>query len=345
MRGRWRVRAGAWAAAFLLSGCAQRGATTQGREIHNLYGIIFVLAAFVFVLVEGLLLWSVVRFRKRDDAPAPQTFGSNRALIGFFAFGTILVSVLFPFGEKALSVVQRQDPFPPVRIRVEAFQWEWTALYLSEGIFTTGKTLRQPMFMEIPVDEPVHITLVSRDVMHGFYVPAFLFMRNAIPGHPTSFTFTATTLGTFSGQCTEFCGLWHSRMTFFVKVVAPADYAAWVKRQTLKAFGGNCEPQGPDIQLVAQNTSWNTSCLAVRAGLPFSITVTNKDQGVDHNFAIWPSVGDSFSGNGELFQTGRFPGVASRSFQVTSVASLPPGRYYFQCDVHGVAMAGAFLVR
>jgi plastocyanin len=134
-------------------------------------------------------------------------------------------------------------------------------------------------------------------------------------------------------------------MTFFVKVVAPADYAAWVKRQTLKAFGGDCEPSGPDIQLVAENTSWNTTCLAVRAGQPFSITVTNKDQGVDHNFAIWPSVGDSFSGNGELFESGRFPGVASRSFQVTTLASLPPGRYYFQCDVHGVAMAGAFLVR
>src|SRR5207249_5655893 len=60
------------------------------------------------------------------------------------------------------------------------------------------------LVMEIPVDEPVHVTLISRDVMHGFYVPAFLFMRNAIPGHPTTFTFTANKLGSFPGQCTEF---------------------------------------------------------------------------------------------------------------------------------------------
>src|SRR6266513_5943643 len=112
----------AWAgmaAALLLSGCAQQAATEQGQKIHQLYGIIFVLAVLVFLLVEGVLIWSIVRFRKRDDTPPPQTVGSNRTLIGFFAFGAILVSVLFPFGERALSAVDRQDPFPQVSIRVE----------------------------------------------------------------------------------------------------------------------------------------------------------------------------------------------------------------------------------
>ena len=74
MRQRWRVPAAAGgAAALLLSGCTYKGATAQGQQIHTLYGIIFALAALVFVLVEGLLVWSIVRFRKRDDAPAPQS--------------------------------------------------------------------------------------------------------------------------------------------------------------------------------------------------------------------------------------------------------------------------------
>src|SRR2546430_2525432 len=84
--------------------------------------------------------------------------------------------------------------------------------------------------------EAIHITLVSRDVMHGFFIPAFLFMRNAIPGHSTSFTFTPTKIGTFPAQCTEYCGLWHSRMTFVVKVVSPPDYSDWVKKKTLQAI-------------------------------------------------------------------------------------------------------------
>jgi cytochrome c oxidase subunit 2 len=344
MARRWRLFAGAGAVALVLPACAKQGATLQGQEIHELYGIILGLAAFVFVLVEGLLIWSIVRFRKRDDTPPPQVFGSNRALTGFFAFGAIIIAVLFPFGERTLMDVTKQEP-PLVKIRVEAFQWQWTAYYLNEGIFTTGRTLKEPMVMEIPVDEPVHITLVSRDVMHGFYIPDFLFMRNAIPGHPTSFTFTADKLGTYGAQCAEFCGLWHSRMTFVVKVVPPTDYAEWVKNKTLHAIGGNCAPSGASVQLTAKNTTWSTSCIAIPPGQPMSLTVANLDEGVDHNFGIWPSIQDAIAKKGQLYQTGRFPGVATRSFTVDITESLEPGRYYFQCDVHGVAMAGAFLVK
>jgi len=344
-RGRWRLFAGAGAAAALfLSACARQGATVQGEEIHRLYGIIQGLAAFVFVLVEALLIWSIIRFRKRDEAPPPQVFGSNRALVGFFAFGAVIVAVLFPFGEQTLSHVQRQEP-PLVNLRVEAFQWEWTAYYLNEGIFTTGRTLKQPMVMELPVDEPAHIMLVSRDVMHEFFVPDFLFMRNAIPGHPNTFTFTPNKIGTYQAQCAEYCGLWHSRMTFVVKVVSPTDYAAWVKDKTLHAIGGNCSPNGASVHLTAKNTTWNTNCIAIPAGQPLSLTVTNLDDGVDHNFGIWPSIQDAIAKKGEYFETGRFPGVATRSFDVTATTKLKPGRYYFQCDVHGVAMAGAFIVK
>jgi len=343
MRNRRRLLAGAAGLALLLGGCAKQGATEQGQQVHHLYGIIFALGAFVFVLVEGLLLWSIVRFRKRDDTEPPQTVGSNRTLVGFFAFGLVIVAVLFPFGEKTLSDVQKNEP-PLVNIRIEAFQWEWTAFYPNEGIFTTGKTLVRPLVIEVPVDEPVHVTLVSRDVMHEFFIPAFLFMRNAFPGHPNSFTFTPTRLGTFAGQCAEFCGLWHSRMTFVLKVVQAVDYSDWVKTKIHQAIGGTCKPKGTSIHLTAHNTAWDTNCIAVNPGQTLALTVTNLDEGIDHNFGIWPSLKDAIAKKGELFETGRFPGVATKSFQVSQVSTLPPGHYYFQCDVHGVAMAGAFIV-
>ena len=154
MLARWGRRAGAVTCLLLFAGCAQQGATVQSHAVHHLYLVILALATPVFLLVEGLLLWSVVRYRRRDDEPAPQTLGGNRALIGFFAFGAVIVAVLFPFGEQALSVVDHQDPNPVIDIRLEAFQWEWTAFYLNEGIFSTGKTLREPMELEIPVDTP-----------------------------------------------------------------------------------------------------------------------------------------------------------------------------------------------
>src|SRR5438132_13464792 len=131
------------------------------------------LAAPVFVAVEATLIWSVVRYRRRDASPAAQTVGGNRSLAVFFAIPAVIVAVLFPFGEGTLMKLQAAVT-PQVKIRVEGFQWEWTFLYLNEGIFVSGKTAstqapQQPAQMYLPVDEPVQIDLTSRDVIHSFF--------------------------------------------------------------------------------------------------------------------------------------------------------------------------------
>src|SRR6266545_1481608 len=159
----------------------------------------------VFLGVEAALIWCVFRYRKRDDQPAPQSVGGGRSLGVFFAIPAVIIAVLFPFGEATLLNVERRET-PQVQIKVEGFQWEWTFLYLNEGIFVAGKTLVRPAVMVLPVDEPVQIQLVSRDVIHSFFVPDLLFKRDAIPGRTTTFTFTPTQLGTFHAQCAEFCG-------------------------------------------------------------------------------------------------------------------------------------------
>jgi cytochrome c oxidase subunit 2 len=324
---------------MLGTGCAQSGASVQGQKIHGLYVVIAIMAAPVFVGVEGLLIWSLVRFRRRqgDDVVGPQAHGTTRALVIFFVVPAVLVATLFAFGEQTLAAVQKQDPAPTVTIRAEGFQWEWTFYYLNEGFFVSGKTLVRPALMVIPVDEPIKIELHSRDVIHSFFVPAFLFKRDVIPGRTNTFTFTANKLGTFPSQCAEFCGLWHSKMTFNVKVVAATDYAAWTEQQIKAIQRISCPSHGPAVSITAKDISWNTNCLAVPAGPPMSITVMNKDAGIDHNFAIY----DSFSQTKKFFQTGRFPGVATRTDRVPP---LPPGRYYFQCDVHGPSMSGVLIV-
>ncbi|MDP9224174.1 MAG: cytochrome c oxidase subunit II [Actinomycetota bacterium] len=311
--------------------------TTQGQAVDHLYNIIFTLAAPVFVCVEAVLLWFVFRYRKRDDREPPQTQGSNRTLIIFFIIPTVIVAVLFPFGERTLSEVQAMPPAAET-IRVQGFQWEWTFNYVNEGFFSTGKTLVKPAVMELPVGQPVHILLNSQDVIHSFFVPRFLFKRDVIPGRTNSFTFTPTEIGTFNGQCAEFCGLYHSKMTFIVKVVSQQDFLAWVQKEKRAALQANCSPQGSTVTMTAHNISWNTNCIAVKADAPFKLVIHNEDSGIQHNFSIY----DSSARKKNFFRAPRLTGPTTRTF---TVPALKPGKYYFQCDVHGPAMSGVLIAK
>jgi len=163
------------AASVLLAGCApQPGISIKSEDVSQLYWIILALAAPVVIGVYAAMVWCIARYRKRDDAPPPQTTGKNRSLTMFFVIPTVIVALLFPFGEATLMAVEQTET-PQVKIQVEGFQWEWTFLYLNEGIFVSGKTLVRPAEMVLPVDEPVQITLTSRDVIHSFFIPAMLF--------------------------------------------------------------------------------------------------------------------------------------------------------------------------
>jgi len=84
----------------------------------------------------------------------------------------------------------------------------------------------------VPIGKTIQVSLVGQDVNHAFYVPEFLFQRDAVPGQVNVFQFTPNKLGTFHGQCSAFCGLLHHAMVFSVKVVTPAEYDAWIAANT-----------------------------------------------------------------------------------------------------------------
>jgi cytochrome c oxidase subunit 2 len=325
---------------LLTTGCVKSGISPEARETHDLFYIILWLALPVFLFVEGMLVVCVIWFRKKrgDEAPPVQDYGNNRALFAFSAGPLIIVVVLLGFGERTLSKVDHVDPDPDVKVTVTGFQWEWSATYAKEDFTVTGQTLKSEMFMEVPADRTTQITLTSNDVIHEFYVPDLLFMRNAVPGNPNVFSIHPTKLGTYHGQCAQYCGLWHSRMRFVIKVVTPAQFKTWSEQQeTRKAHTGSCTSTGSTATLVAHNVSWDTNCIAVDGGKPFTITIENKDGGIAHNFGIWASS----KLKQELFKTPKFTGVATKTF---TVPVLKPGTYYFQCDVHGPAMSGTLIV-
>jgi cytochrome c oxidase subunit 2 len=210
--------------------------TTQAKEVFSLYVIVLAMGFVVFVGVEGFFLYSIVRYRRRDDRLPTQVHGNNTIEVVWTVIPTVIVLVLFVLSMLTLSSIDARAVHPGVTIEVDAFQWQWTFHYLdgdanpNNDVSITG-TPDSPPVMALPVGEPVRLILRSSDVIHAFYVPHFLVKRDVIPvgegRTPNELEFTVTTAGTYAGQCAEFCGDLHSQMTFSVQAMSRADFDTW----------------------------------------------------------------------------------------------------------------------
>jgi cytochrome c oxidase subunit II len=222
------------AMALVAAGCLPAAASEQGRDVAALYTGFVAVAAVVAIIVFGATTWSVLRYRRRRDEPhgtlPPQVHGSLRLESTWTAIPIITVLVLFGATLLVLNRVQAASDKPGAVIRVEGFRWGWTFRYPDAGITVSGIGSPGPEIV-VPVGEPIRVTVTSADVVHSFYVPQFLFKRDAVPGRESSFDFTVENAGTYRGQCAEFCGIYHSRMPFTVRAVSRTDYDTWVASQ------------------------------------------------------------------------------------------------------------------
>ena len=223
------------AVALIASGCGaafpRPAVTDQAIEVRALYDLVFALAAVVFLLVEGLIIWSVIRYRRKpSDSTLPvQTHGNLVLEIIWTVIPLIVVVALFFASARVLNIVDdRQPENVAVKIEVVGYQWQWKFAYPAEKIEIFGAATAYPE-MVVPINERIEITLVAQDVNHGFYIPQFLFQRDLVPGKTNHFEFTPNKLGTFTGQCSAFCGLLHHQMGFTVRVVTRAEYDAWIE--------------------------------------------------------------------------------------------------------------------
>jgi cytochrome c oxidase subunit 2 len=216
----------------LLAGCTISPATQEAQRVQGLYNLFLVSAAGVFVVVAGLIGWNILRYRARpDDAGLPTQTQSNIALeITWWALPTLLVIVLFAVSAVVLNTNDAQTPGPALRVKVEGFQWQWRFTYTDANVVVTGTRDQQPELM-LPVGEVVDFQLVSDDVIHSFYIPHFLVKRDLIPGVDNHLQLTIDEAGTYSGQCAEFCGLYHDEMRFTIRAVPQAEFATWLAAQ------------------------------------------------------------------------------------------------------------------
>lgn len=249
---------GVIAASFLLTGCtlpsfgAYHGATTQGRTTFHLWQGFFVAGLVVGGFVLLLILWALIRYRKKSEEIPKQTQYHTLTEVIYTVVPIIIVVILFVFTVLAENKV---DALPPTKtvIHVNAFQWGWEFDYPG-GVKVIGDLTDAPT-MVVPTGDNVRIYLNSLDVLHGFYVPEFNFSRYASPGYTTDFSFNVLHTGTFRGQCTQLCGLYHSLMFFNVKAITPSQYANWLQVQQAKV---KADPASvPQLPTGVKNTSGN----------------------------------------------------------------------------------------
>jgi cytochrome c oxidase subunit II len=225
----------------VLSGCSLefgggRGATSQGRDIFGLWQGSVIVAIFVAGLVWGLILFAILRYRRRNDDLPTQTQYIIKLEIFYTVVPVVIVAVLFAFAYRTQTEVDALASDPAITIDVKGFQWQWQFHYRDEDITVTGLPDKEPT-MVLPVNRTIRLILTSPDVIHSFYVPDFLFKRDVIPGVTNKFDLNVRDKGTYSGKCAEFCGLDHAKMTFTVKAVSPADYRSWVAGQQSEPSG------------------------------------------------------------------------------------------------------------
>ncbi len=216
------------------------GSSDQGRDISNLYQVLFMTAIPVGGVVYALILWSIIRYRKRrgDDQLPKQVRYHIPLEVTYTVIPVLVVLGLFAATFRTEQRVDHVSAHPAVVVRVTGFQWQWRFQYPAYGISIVGvpsDDLDEGPTMVLPVGQTVEIDLQSEDVIHAFFVPGFNFKRDVIPGVTNRFDLTIPLAGTFRGECAEFCGLDHAEMTFFVKAVPPAEFQRWVQQQ---ATGG-----------------------------------------------------------------------------------------------------------
>jgi cytochrome c oxidase subunit 2 len=189
--------------------------------VAGLFYLVLSIAAVVFVLVEGLLIFAVVRYRRRDDEdeePA-QIHGNSTLEIIWTVVPALIMALLFYL---TLSTIKAQQNTPPDAMTVEVIghQWFWEIRY-DNGVILTDE-------LRVPVGQPVELEITSKDVIHSFWIPQLAGKQDAIPGHVTSTWFEVEESGVYPGQCAEFCGLEHYAMLFEVQAMPREEFDAWM---------------------------------------------------------------------------------------------------------------------
>ena len=231
---------------FALTGCSNQeiagigfssDASSVNGHAFDLWQGAWIAAAVVGVFTMILIIWPALFHRKKDDSFPKQTQYNIPTEIAYTVIPFVIIAVLFAFTARAESKIVAVSPSSVTNVHditVNGIQWSWQFTYKEAGEkATVTGTPAKPPVLYMPLGEPVRFTITASDVIHGFWIPAFMIQIQNLPGVTNKLEFTANKLGEFPGRCNILCGRQHSQMLFTVKVVTPAEYDSYI--QKLKA--------------------------------------------------------------------------------------------------------------
>ncbi|WP_427131476.1 cytochrome c oxidase subunit II [Pseudarthrobacter sp. S9] len=242
----------ALAGALALTGCSpevqkgwlptERGTTNHTDRIMDLWVNSWIAALVVGIITWGLMIWCIVAYRRRKGTVGfPRQSSFNLPLEVFYlTIPLFMVLVFFYFTDRDQQSIDDRSKPADVVVDVRAKQWAWDFNYKKGDVVTgdvheagvqahlTGNDVDKEKLptLYLPVNKSVDLELNARDVIHSFWVPAFLQKRDMIPGKTNYIRFTPTREGTYDGKCAELCGEYHSEMLFRVKVVSDSEFTA-----------------------------------------------------------------------------------------------------------------------
>jgi cytochrome c oxidase subunit II len=207
--------------------------STPAQLVFELSLLVLAITAAIFVVVAGLLVYSIVRFRRRygdDGREPPQMYGSNQVELAWTVVPLLIVFVLFLATTRTIIAVQHAEPPPDaLNVAVVGHQWWWEFRYPKLGIVTANE-------LHVPVSDPVNrrptvLTLLSDDVVHSFWVPRLAGKTDVVPNRENHMWIEPREPGLYVGQCAEYCGTQHAYMLLRVIVHPKDEFERWVAGQ------------------------------------------------------------------------------------------------------------------
>ena len=222
-------------ALFVIAGCDHEGARSTiapvsdfGRSIQNIYVQIFWWTVGIFIVVESILLYAILKYRVKTGSPSHETPEQVHGHTGVEIAWTILPAVILVLIAiptiRTIFAIAAEPPANALQIKVSGQQWFWHFEYPDLGIRTANE-------LHVPLGRPVSIALHSNDVIHSFWVPRIGGKRDLVPGRTNRISFTADKAGYYPGQCAEFCGDSHALMRMDLIVDRPEEFERWVEAQ------------------------------------------------------------------------------------------------------------------
>ena len=225
----------------------------NARQLNTLIRPVFLVAALIFVFVEGLVVYTTIRFRKRSDEDAPkQVHGNVKLELGWTIAPALILAVIGISMLTTIFSISRR-PANALQVSVTGHQWWWEYKYPGMNVTTANE-------LHIPTGKPVDIRLTSIDVIHNFWPPKLAGKVYAVPGRVNHMTLQADKPGEYYGQCAEFCGLSHANMRLRVIAHTPADFERWVQANEVQSAAPQLDPASGSAAATGQQLFSTKGC-------------------------------------------------------------------------------------